>query len=398
MITFQKARQRHGAVDTAAHENEHAAGELWAATSGVGEGFSSGSYAEAVADVWPADLAAILADDSAVAYAFEILGDVYRERTYNGYGVKPPAPSPIDLRDWAREGWGRIRKRIEEAEKISTGTGWDLSAAFPHLKNVPDNSQQLEKLRKIAALAGRMFQALRGAKSKKSPDVAEEYHGREQGAALTRLVPSERMLLGDDVAEWLLFERLARRKAEQYSVRGPAKLGRGPLVMVIDESGSMNHDRNVWAKAAMMALSRAAGDEKRPVSVVHFSVGTKPVELKPGDIKAQIDAMLHFYGGGTDTQRALAVGREQVKLLETKGHRGADVILITDGEEPVERYSGLQAQTDALAAENIRLWTIAIECVIPEKHPVRAAAAKYVGLTHAAMNDPNALTAVVDAL
>lgn len=406
-MDFIAARKRHGNVDRAAVLDEARVANLWDAISGVAAGLPSGSYAEAVADTWPVDLAGVLVEDAVCAFALSTHLAVFGDRFASGrtthtddgsdvaahLGKRVP---PVDLRNAAREGWKAFRLRVDEADKIATGLGWDLGVALPHVQRIPDKSRQLAMLKRVADLAGRMHKALRGAKSKKSRGVPGEYHGVERGDALSRITGSELTKLGLPPTEWLLLDAYTRKQLVQHQLRGPDTEGRGPLVVAIDESGSMNGERNEWAKAAAMALIRSAHQDRRPAAVVHWSTTTKVQILKPGDVEGQIDAILTFFGGGTDTVAGLDVAGQQAKALAAMGHRGADVIFITDGEDP--RDDEVQAAVDKLKLDGTRLWTISIDLQVPEGKPLRDGATKYVALDRNAMNDPASLNDVVAAL
>ena len=64
---------------------------------------------------------------------------------------------------------------------------------------------------------------------------------------------------------------------------------------------------------------------------------------------------------------------------------GADVILVTDGID-----GDVNAQETAIAEGHVigaRLWTVAIECDIPDKSPLRAKAAHYIRLGRSDLTD-----------
>jgi len=409
MINFAKAKQRHSTVERAAAQDEEATRALWDALSGNLDSVPPGTYASAVADTYPPAYAAILADDTAAAFALSCMLRGYAD----AIGVAPLTEdasdvagkfathnlTPFAARSAARKGWEHFAKRVDQAAEIAVGAGWDLSASLPHVQKIPDNSERMKRLKRVAELAGRMRRSLQGARSKLTPGVAGEIAGIEQSDKIQRMTGSQMQPLAHGLAEWLVWEAYTRKGLETYKTAGPTRVGRGPLVIAVDESGSMKSGdgaRNVWAKAAMLALARAAIDDNRKVAVVHFAEVTKPVYLEKGDIAGQIDALFHFFGGGTDIARAIRVAGQQVVELATKGHAGADVVLITDGEDL--SWEAKQLAIDGLKTANTRLWTIAIECTLPAEDPIVKDAARYVPLSRAAMNDPAALTAVVSAL
>jgi uncharacterized protein with von Willebrand factor type A (vWA) domain len=237
-----------------------------------------------------------------------------------------------------------------------------------------------EKMRRIAMLAGRMYQALKGAKAQRVAGIPEEVIGTETGGDVAVLLPQEYAMLGTDPTRRHLFGQIAERRALQFERAGRDKKSRGPLVIALDESGSMNGGRDEWAKAAMTALTRIAWEEKRAVVVVHFSTATKAVVLKPGDKAGVVRAQHTFLDGGTDIGRALMVGVDEVANLAALGHRGADVVLVSDGGDGGSRVG---EALEEMRKAGTRLWSIAIDT--PFYGDLKDRASEYIHLTDADM-------------
>jgi len=371
MGTFLQAQRQHRSVALAAAENAALAGDLWNAIVGLGSDPRPGSFAEAVRDTVPVEHAALLAiDDVAVTYAFDLL--------WNRVPGLPKKASPFELRDIARGIWAQFDERAKRAEHVSEGFGWNVSAAWAHARDVELASGDMGQVERIARLAGRMYAALRGAQARRIHGVPSEVYSVEQGNDISRLLPAEQVLLTDPLLEIVTLERIASRRATQYAVRGNTKTSKGPLVIALDESGSMHAQRNEWAKAAAVALCRVAFEEKRPVAVVHYSTSTVVQAIKPGDTGAVLQMIRHFLGGGTTIGLALRVAVNEVKELAQRGQKGADILLVTDGVDGDEAAQ-VAAVEEALAL-NVRLWTVAIECELSQASPLRAKAAHYVRL------------------
>ena len=54
----------------------------------------------------------------------------------------------------------------------------------------------------------------------------------------------------------------------QYLLSGNEPLGKGPLVVLLDKSGSMDGPRDIWATALSLALLDQAHRERRPFALV----------------------------------------------------------------------------------------------------------------------------------
>jgi len=388
MGTFLHARREHLCVSRAALHSERFAAELWNAIVGLGNAPAQGSFAEAVQDTAPIDYAALLAsDDVAAAFAFELMWESAKDL--------PEKATPFELRTIAREQWAAFVERAEQATNVSQGFGWSLDTAWAHVREVQIANGDMGKVERIARLAGRMVVALRGARAARVKGIPSEVYSVEQGNDIGRLLPSEQVLLTDPQLELVTLERIATRRAAQYAVRGTAKSSKGPLVVALDESGSMAGARNEWAKAAAVALARVASGDGRPVSVIHYSTSTVRQPLRPGDSGALMKMIQHFLGGGTAIALALNVAVDEVKALTAKGQKGADIILVSDG---IDGNSAAQAEAvHAALVLGVRLWTVAIACEIPAESPLRSKAASYVRLGRADLSDERSVVSLVGA-
>lgn len=388
MGTFLKARREHRAVAKAAAENAEFAADLWNAILGLGAAPLAGSFAEAVQDTVPLEHAALLAtDDVAVAFAFDLLWERARDL--------PRKAMPFELRLIARERWAAFDHQAEQAEFLAGGFGWGVRAAWAHARDVQLAQGDMSQVERIARLAGRMYIAMRGAQARRIHGVPSEIYAVEQGNDVSRLLPAEQVLLTDPVLEIVGLERIASRRAAQYAVRGTTRVSKGPLVIALDESASMSGARNEWSKAAAVALARVAAEEKRAVSVVHYATSTVVQPIPPRDTEAVLKMIQHFLGRGTAIGLALGVAVQQVRELAQKGQKGADILLVTDGIDDDERAQAKAIQEgEALGA---RLWTVAIECDIGERSPLRARAAHYLRLGGAALTEGGSVVGLVGA-
>jgi uncharacterized protein with von Willebrand factor type A (vWA) domain len=83
-------------------------------------------------------------------------------------------------------------------------------------------------------------------------------------------------MLADADLEDLFYLRFAERGLRQYNLIGHEPEGQGPIIIAIDESGSMTTDyggmtSEVWSKAVMLALLSIARLQKRDLAVIYFS-------------------------------------------------------------------------------------------------------------------------------
>lgn len=385
MSDFLKARHEHAAVKAAAQVDPGDAGDLWNAIAGLGSDPVAGTFAEAVRDTMPERFTALVAtDDIAAAYAFGIMWQTAQRKFGTPTGRLGSGVPAWRLRDFARAGWADFAKKADDVSELSRGFGWDDSAAWASAQKIQEARGDMSLVQRVARLAGRMYASLKGARAIKVPGVSGEVYSVEQGRAIDRLLPSTLAMLSDASFEPVVLEQIATRRAPQYAVRGTAKRSKGPLVVAIDESGSMIGARNEWAKAAAVAVARVAAEEGRAVSVIHYSTSAERQALRPRDGASVVQMIQRFLDGGTAISLALSVSVDEVKALAKKGERGADIILVTDGIDG--DGAGHVKAIDEGALIGARLWTVAIECDIDENAALRKRAAAYVRLGAADMS------------
>lgn len=369
MTTFNQALKQSAVLQRAAQSDSELARELWLATKGEGDP-AADSYAEAAYDLAPVEYSNLL---SAGGTANDFALDCLWQHTDEARGA-----TPHEQRELAREAWGRFEDRAEKAGDVEYGLGFDQSLAWECTREFDTSvARGLGSVEEIARLAGRMLGQLRKAKANKVTAAPEEIYDIELGSDVGRLLPSELVHLGEPT-EVILLDALAGGKALQYAMKGSDEAGKGPLVIALDESGSMHNTRGVWAKAAAVALIRTAWQDDRVCAVVHWSSSVSTRILRPGDGAGLLAVLKHWLGGGNECQLALDNAADLVDTLQGKGDRGADVILVTDGVENMTDEH--DAAIDRIEARDARLWTIGIECPIEEDACIRARAEHYTHL------------------
>jgi hypothetical protein len=388
MISFEDAILNHanvaGSVCGMDPKPMALASVLWSAVQGV-DGHESGSYSEALYEAAPSEYAVLLSKGEAAASHAWMLA--WRNR-FSGESYKG-----FELRRLAVSIWGKFAEKAKQAKFLSEGFGCDDSEAWEHERDSGSYSGDLSRIHEIAELAGRMYHAFKGARQQQPSQAPEEIYSVTLGAELSRLLPSELAHLGQPT-EICLIERLAERKALCYAVRGQETTSRGPLVMALDESSSMHAQRTLWSKAAAIALARVALEDGRPVTVIRYSTAVAVIEMKPGDLSCYMKLARGFLGGGTRIGRALSRAAIEVERMARKGDKGADVVIVTDGETG----ESLDPQIDEVQKVGARLWTVSIEVNLREQDPLRARAERYTNLGYRELEsgDVSALSNVVN--
>lgn len=214
-----------------------------------------------------------------------------------------------------------------------------------------------KKLSRIAELAGRYRRVAASKQRNKTCHGTDDVVGVTVGGNPFKLIPSELASLRHPLLRLETLSKLAEGRALCWDAHGVEPVAKGPIVVVVDESGSMecgtrNADGTVTArveqaKALALAMAWIAAKQKRFCALVGFSGGTQgTLEILPpgGWNETKIVAWLeHFFGNGTDMDVPM---RElpQVywpKIIAAGAQRGkTDIVIITDGEvnmpKPIE--------------------------------------------------------------
>lgn len=184
-----------------------------------------------------------------------------------------------------------------------------------------------------------------------TPLVPHETRGIERSGEVARMLPAEAALLGHPSLRLLWHARRAERGLLTYRVEGVeterafVEVGaheeregrrprpeRGPILAVIDTSGSMEGLPEQVAKALVLETVRTAHAEKRKCYLYAYSgpdeVLEHELDLSPEGIGRLLVFLSQSFGGGTDIGAMSRV----VERLREETWRKADVILVTDGE------------------------------------------------------------------
>lgn len=217
-------------------------------------------------------------------------------------------------------------ERLRDAQD-ALGIGHkEISGAF---KRVRDS----EQLRKICQLAGR-YRRLAQAKQRQ-----KVVHGRDDMVGVTldgdigRLLPHELAQLDDPDLGLDVMRRIIERQAMCREYRGIETKAKGPIVVVVDESGSMSGEPIWTAKAIALALAWIARSQKRFCCLVGFAGATEGnfLVIPPGknDEEGLMNWLEHFFSGGTDMDVPCDILPKRWEELGCPKGK-TDVIVITD--------------------------------------------------------------------
>jgi hypothetical protein len=102
------------------------------------------------------------------------------------------------------------------------------------------------KLRKLAALVGRMREHALALRRQPFERASEEVYEIRPGRDLERLLPPELVALRHPVLRREFARRLVEGQLLSYGLRGAEEHGRGPMIVCLDGSSSMAGEKEIW--------------------------------------------------------------------------------------------------------------------------------------------------------
>ena len=241
---------------------------------------------------------------------------------------------------------------VQELESVTQAMGMgagepgsnDVSAIASAFKAARSN----KALMRICALAGKFRQLAQGLHKARSKNGFEEVTGLESGGDISRLVPSELMKLGIPELELDFLRRFVEKQTLCREFEAEERVGLGPVVLVVDESGSMVGHRNESAKAIALTLAWIARKQGRWCGLVAFSGGTgHRVLALPPERWNQVDLLdwlESFLGCGSDQDVPI---REMPAIFTEIGAPvgKTDLIYITDAELSISQKKATEFTT-----------------------------------------------------
>ena len=113
-------------------------------------------------------------------------------------------------------------------------------------------------------------------------------------------------------------------------------MGKGPIILCLDQSGSMRK-LDTQSKGFALALMSIAKKQKRDFALITFSAKAEVKVFPKG--RSNTDDLIHlagnFLGGGTNFYDPL---RQSLSLIKESRFKQSDIVFVTDGQAnlPVE--------------------------------------------------------------
>jgi len=172
--------------------------------------------------------------------------------------------------------------------------------------------------------------------------VPTELDGVTMGNRLPDTLPSELVYLSDPQTEDIFFHRFAThtlqlmqskppsvsKEKTEHTTQAVPRLIKGPIIVSVDTSGSMQGRPIQIATALLMQLLQLARQQHRACYLITYSVRAHAIDLAhPGNWNRVQDFLRNGFSGGTDGNEMLQQACQQ---LHEKTYSMADVLIISD--------------------------------------------------------------------
>lgn len=246
--------------------------------------------------------------------------------------------SPSDCRSAVAAALSAAKEEVggmeEACRGLGLGEGMNSAMDMKRVAALMKKINSSETLRRILKHAGRFRRVAMSKQRMKSGHGQDEVVGVVPDNDVSRLLPVELSRMMDPALEWDTLRRFAEKQTQCWETRGVVPAGRGPVIVTIDESGSMTGDPVETAKALCLALAWVARKQRRWICFVAYSGATgKRVLTFPSGQWSELEMaewLSQFIGGGSDLDVPL---KEIPELYDAVLHapKGkTDLIIITD--------------------------------------------------------------------
>ena len=226
----------------------------------------------------------------------------------------------------------QVQEVSELCEAWGLGTGENCQVAFQNKKDAIERIRRSSKLHKLTDLVGKFKESAIVEQKKKAKHGAVEIKGVTTGDKIQDTLPSDRMNLCNDITKGDFYRRMSEHGLLQYSKESNKQKNKGPIIVCVDTSGSMQGDEEIWSKALTVGILEVAQMQKRDFAcIIYSSYADKPIVIKKDEIAPQkiIDCAERFHNGGTSFEAPL---NEALELIKDSTFKNADIVFITDGD------------------------------------------------------------------
>ena len=225
------------------------------------------------------------------------------------------------------------------------------------------------RVAKIISLMGRMKNLANNKIDQNIRKQGLEIHDVSLGDNLSRLIPSELVKLNHPALKKDFQRRFLDKSLLQYELKSKEPSYKGPIVVCVDCSGSMNsqtpngNTRMDEAVSLALALVNVAHRQKRPATIFFFNTKVEKRFAFVPEKKIVISEILKAAGvhcsGGTAYEEILGLALDEVKSMK-KDDKAADILMITDGECQLGSEEVAKRVLDHKKSDKTKIWRILV--------------------------------------
>jgi uncharacterized protein with von Willebrand factor type A (vWA) domain len=309
-------------------------------------------HAETMCDDMAAEIAAVGFTEQWVVYIKEVRERKPEEGDGDGSGSGKGKGGMRDRLAAARAANNAVKQAsqdVNDMKDMATGFGLGQGSGgksdMAKLKDALKRVQKNARLKAAVERAGRFRRFAQQRQRIKTKHGADDMVGVVMAGDVARLLPHEMAKIHDEDLELDLLRRIVERQALCREWQGITTKAKGPIVLWVDESRSMDGERIADAKAIALSMAWIAQHQKRWCCLVGFASGSeiRQCTLLPGKEQANelMDWVEGFFGGGTDIPIEWTMQNWE-KIGAPKGK--TDLICITDGVTCVDPGVGKRFQ------------------------------------------------------
>jgi uncharacterized protein with von Willebrand factor type A (vWA) domain len=233
--------------------------------------------------------------------------------------------------------------KVDEYQDTCRGWGLDPDDPSPtniaRIKELFFIAQKNPMIKEVMKRAGRFRRSAQAKQREKVIHGRDDVTGVELGSDIGRLLPVELSKLNHPLLKLDVMRRLVEQQCMQRQLRGVEYKEKGPIIVCVDESGSMAGENIQCAKALALAMCWIAQHQRRPIVLYSFTSGrgyyragqsTVPTFEEKKEIAQWME---RFKNGGTDLQVPLVVVPQEWSSMVEEGKivgGKTDKIIITD--------------------------------------------------------------------
>ena len=261
------------------------------------------------------------------------------------------APTEQEIKKKAKEALDDAKESADDARAMTDAVGAGAGGEGGENTSPLDSRRALDlmkraksdqNIRAIINIAGRFRRFAQSAQNSKVVVGKDDVTGIKLGNDLSKLLQSEKMKLtcGIEEIEDITAMRLLQKRCMIRETSATVKESRGPVVICVDESGSMEGEKVQEAKAIALAMYWIAKQQGRWCCLYGYSGGTEGnyLVLRPGsDSSSEIMEWLsHFYSYGTACDVPIDKLPEQWDAIGAPKGK-TDIVFLTDALVKVEQ-------------------------------------------------------------